>query len=54
MKKGRFVCQETLRRRAQVEAVLQDALQTRELVIAPEELNGRSLVTVLRDKLKSK
>lgn len=26
-------------------------LQTRELVIAPEELNGRSLVAALREKL---
>jgi len=26
-------------------------LQTKELVIAPEELNGRSLISVLREKL---
>jgi len=30
---------------------LLDALKTRELVISPEELNGRSLVSVLREKL---
>jgi hypothetical protein len=28
-----------------------DALQTRNLTIAPEELKGRSLVSVLREKL---
>lgn len=38
-------------RRSRLEGELLDALQTRELVIAPEELNGRSLVSVLREKL---
>ena len=38
-------------RRSRLEAELLDALQTRELVIAPEELNGRTLVSVLREKL---
>jgi antitoxin ParD1/3/4 len=38
-------------RRSRLESELLDALQTKELVIAPEELNGRSLVAVLREKL---
>jgi antitoxin ParD1/3/4 len=38
-------------RRSRLEAELLDALQTRDLVIAPEELNGRTLVSVLREKL---
>lgn len=37
--------------RSRLEAELLDALQTRDLVIAPEELNGRTLVSVLREKL---
>lgn len=39
------------RQRPRIEAMLRDALQTKELVITPEELNGRSLVAVLREKL---
>jgi len=50
MQEGR-VRQGTLKRRAQVEPELLDALQSKELAIAPEELNGRSLVSVLREKL---
>lgn len=38
-------------RRSRLETELLDALQTKELVISPEELNGRSLVSVLREKL---
>jgi antitoxin ParD1/3/4 len=38
-------------RRSRLETELLDALQTKDLVIAPEELNGRSLVSVLREKL---
>jgi antitoxin ParD1/3/4 len=38
-------------RRTRLESELLDALHTKELVIAPEELNGRSLVAVLREKL---
>jgi hypothetical protein len=45
------VHQGTPKRGARLEAVLQNALQTKELVIAPEDLNGRSLVAVLREKL---
>jgi hypothetical protein len=42
------------RQRPRIETVLCEALQTQEMVIAPKELNGRSLVTVLREKLSSK
>jgi antitoxin ParD1/3/4 len=38
-------------RRSRLENQLLDALQTRDLVIAPEELTGRTLVSVLREKL---
>jgi antitoxin ParD1/3/4 len=36
---------------SRLEAELLDALRAKELVIAPEELKGRSLVSVLREKL---
>jgi hypothetical protein len=39
------------RRGARLEAVLRDALQTRELLVTPEELEGRDLVSVLRERL---
>jgi antitoxin ParD1/3/4 len=38
-------------RRSRLETELLDALQTNDLVIAPEELEGRTLVSVLREKL---
>jgi antitoxin ParD1/3/4 len=38
-------------RRSRLEADLLDALQSRQIAISPEELNGRSLVSVLREKL---
>jgi antitoxin ParD1/3/4 len=38
-------------RRSRLETELLDALQTKDLVISPEELNGRTLVSVLREKL---
>jgi antitoxin ParD1/3/4 len=38
-------------RRSRLEAELLDALQTKDLIIAPEELNGRTLVSILREKL---
>jgi antitoxin ParD1/3/4 len=38
-------------RRSRLETELLDALQTRDLAIAPEELAGRTLVSVLREKL---
>ena len=37
--------------RSRLESELLEALQTKELVIAPDELKGRTLVSVLRDKL---
>jgi antitoxin ParD1/3/4 len=37
--------------RNRIETELLDALQTKNLTIAPEELKGRSLVSVLREKL---
>jgi hypothetical protein len=36
------------------EAKLLDAFQTKDLVIPPEGLSGRSLVSVLREKIKSR
>jgi antitoxin ParD1/3/4 len=39
------------RRRERLEAVLMEALETRPLEVDPEELRGRSLVSVLREKL---
>ena len=38
-------------RRSSLESELLSALQTRDLVIDPEELKGRTLVSVLREKL---
>jgi antitoxin ParD1/3/4 len=38
-------------RRSHLEAELLDALQTKQIAISPEELQGRSLVSVLREKL---
>jgi antitoxin ParD1/3/4 len=46
-----LIRQDKERRRSRIEAELLEALQTKEFVIAPEDLNGRSLVAVLRDKL---
>ncbi len=37
--------------RSRIEAELLDALQSKELTINPDELNGHSLVSVLREKL---
>jgi hypothetical protein len=48
------VRQGTLKQRLRLENVLQDALQSKELVVTPEELNGRSLVSVLREKMKAR
>jgi hypothetical protein len=48
------VRQGTLKRRARLEDVLHDALQSIQLVVAPEELKGRSLVAVLREKMDAK
>jgi antitoxin ParD1/3/4 len=46
-----LIRQDKEQRRMRLESELLDALQTKEFVIAPEELNGRSLVAVLREKL---
>jgi len=45
------VRQGTLKRRARIESMLLDALQTKELVVTPEELTRSSLVSVLREKI---
>ena len=47
----RRVRQRTLKRRARVETMLLDALQTKEMVVTPEELNEHRLVTVQREKV---
>ena len=43
----------TLKHRARLQTALNEALQSKQLVVAPEELKGRSLVAVLREKLAS-
>jgi hypothetical protein len=45
------VRQGTLKRRARVEAELLNALQSKALVVTPEERDGGTLVSVLREKL---
>jgi hypothetical protein len=45
------VRQGTLKRRAQVESILPDGLQTKKMVVMPEELTKVSLASVLREKL---
>jgi antitoxin ParD1/3/4 len=49
-----LIRQDKEQRRSRLEAELLDALQRKEFVIAPEELKGRSLVAVLREKLAQK
>jgi antitoxin ParD1/3/4 len=46
-----LIRQDKEQRRSRLETELLDALQTTEFAIAPDELNGRSLVSVLREKL---
>jgi antitoxin ParD1/3/4 len=46
-----LIRQDKERRRSQLEAELLEALQSREIAIAPEELKGRNLVSLLREKL---
>jgi antitoxin ParD1/3/4 len=46
-----LIRQDKEQRRARIEETLLDALETREIAVSPEELNGRSLVSVLREKL---
>lgn len=46
-----LIRQDKEQQRSRLETELLEALQSNELTIAPEELNGRSLVAVLREKL---
>lgn len=46
-----LIRQDKEQRRSRLETELLEALQSREIAIAAEELNGRSLVSVLREKL---
>jgi antitoxin ParD1/3/4 len=46
-----LIRQDKEQRSTRIETELLDALQTKNLKIAPEELKGRSLVAVLREKL---
>jgi antitoxin ParD1/3/4 len=46
-----LIRQDKEQRRSRVEAELLDALHSRQITIAPEELTGRSLVSVLKEKL---
>jgi len=46
--------QESNKLSSRLKAVLHDALQAKEMVITEEELEGQSLVAVLRQRLKSK
>ncbi|HEV2136936.1 MAG TPA: type II toxin-antitoxin system ParD family antitoxin [Terracidiphilus sp.] len=46
-----LIRQDKEQRRSRLEAELIEALQSKQITIAPEELNGRSLVSVLKEKL---
>ena len=46
-----LIRQDKEQRRTRLETELLDALQSKEFMISPEELRGRSLVAVLREKL---
>jgi antitoxin ParD1/3/4 len=46
-----LIRQDKEQRRTRIEETLIDALETKQIAIAPEELNGRSLVSILREKL---
>jgi antitoxin ParD1/3/4 len=46
-----LIRQDKEQRRAQLETELIEALQGKEFVITPDELKGRTLVSVLREKL---
>lgn len=46
-----LIRQDKERRRNLIEESLLEALQTNQIAIAPDELKGRSLVSVLREKL---
>jgi antitoxin ParD1/3/4 len=46
-----LIRQDKEQRRSRLETELLDALQTKEFAILPEELKGRTLVSILREKL---
>jgi len=46
-----LIRQDKEQRRSRLETELLDALQSKEFMITPEELNGRTLVSVLRERL---
>ena len=46
-----LIRQDKEQRESRIEKELLDALQTRQIAISPEELEDRSLVSVLREKL---
>ena len=46
-----LIRQDKEQRRSRIETELLDALQTRNLLIAPQEFSERTLVSLLRDKL---
>jgi hypothetical protein len=54
MRSGTLKLQDREERRTRLEAEILDALQSKVLTIGPEELDGRSLVAVLREKLAKK
>jgi antitoxin ParD1/3/4 len=47
-----LIRQDKEQRRVRLEAELLEALQTKQIAILPEELEGRSLVSLLSEKLK--
>jgi antitoxin ParD1/3/4 len=46
-----LIRQDKEQRRSRVEAELIEALQSKQIAIAPDELAGRSLVSLLKEKL---
>lgn len=46
-----LIRQDKEQQRSRLESELLDALATKDIAVAPEELKGRSLVSVLREKL---
>ncbi|WP_420237970.1 ribbon-helix-helix domain-containing protein [Telmatobacter bradus] len=46
-----LIRQDKEQRRSRLESELLDALETRSIVLNPQEIEGRSIVSVLREKL---
>ena len=46
-----LIRQDKEQRRSRLEAELLEAIQSKDLAITPEELEGRSIVSLLREKL---